>query len=74
MSEPIADGWIDTREAAELTGYTTSYMRQLAGRGRIVARKVNRGWLINRASILAHKARMDRLGSAKHDPRGQADG
>ncbi len=71
MAEPITEGWVNTREAAELTGYTVVYVRQLALRDRIEARKVGRDWLINRASLLEHKARMDRLGPAKHDPRGQ---
>ena len=68
MSEPITAGWVDTRTAAELTGYTAAYMRQLALRDRIVARKVGRDWLIERASLLAYKAQMDGLGSDKHNP------
>lgn len=75
MSEPIAEGWIATREAAELTGYHIKYIRHLARQGdRIEARKVGRDWLINLESLLAYKARMDALGNAKHDPtRGKVD-
>jgi len=68
MSEPITEGWVDTRTAAELTGYTAAYMRQLALGDKIVARKVGRDWLIERASLLAYKARMERLGTEKHNP------
>lgn len=68
MSEPIAEGWVDTTTAAELTGYTTAYMRILARKERIEARKVGRDWLIERASLLAFKAAMDRLGNEKHNP------
>ena len=71
MSEPIAAGWVNTRAAAQLTGYTVAYMRQLAihsDRSKIVARKVGRDWLIERASLLEFKAAMDRLGSDKHNP------
>jgi len=31
--------WITTKEAAELTGYTPAYFRQLIKRGRLQARK-----------------------------------
>jgi len=62
MDDP-ADGWVTTTRAAEITGYSIAYMRQLASRGRIEARKVGRDWLIERASLLAFKTEMDRLGS-----------
>ena len=68
MNNP-ADGWITTTEAAEITGYSIAYMRQLANRGRIEARKVGRDWLIERTSLLEFKLEMDRLGPSKHDPR-----
>jgi excisionase family DNA binding protein len=61
-------GLIDTKEAASITGYCTDYVRRLARRGRIEAQRVGRDWLIDRTSLLAYKARMDRLGSDKHNP------
>jgi excisionase family DNA binding protein len=68
MTKPVTEGWVSTREAAELTGYTTAYMRQLANRKRIEAQKVGRDWLIERASLLAFKREMDALGDSKHNP------
>jgi excisionase family DNA binding protein len=68
MNEPITAGWITTAEAAELTGYSAPYMRQLVKKGRIKGRKVSRDWLLNRESLLRYKARMDALGTAKHNP------
>lgn len=68
MSEPIAEGWVNTTTAAEITGFSTVYIRILAHRERIEARKVGRDWLIDRASLLAFKAEMDRLGNEKHNP------
>jgi len=68
MGEVIAEGWITVDEAESLTGYSVAYLRRLARWGRIGARKVNRFWLIERASLLAHKQRMDRLGNEKHNP------
>jgi excisionase family DNA binding protein len=62
------DGWINTTEAAALTGYTQAYMRRLARTGQIEARKVGRDWLVKRDEVLAHKQRMDRLGPEKHSP------
>jgi excisionase family DNA binding protein len=67
MDNP-AEGWVTTTEAAEITGYSITYMRQLANRDRIEARKVGRDWLIERTSLLAFKAQMDRLGNDKHNP------
>jgi len=68
MGELITEGWVTTDEAASLTGYSISYMRQMAQSKRIEARKVGRDWLVNLSSLLAHKAEMDRLGAEKHNP------
>jgi len=62
------EGWVSTKEAAALTGYTIYYIRHLIKRGRVEARKVGRDWLILRSSLLAYKARMDTLGTQKHNP------
>jgi excisionase family DNA binding protein len=62
------EDWLNTTEAAELTGYSQAYMRMLARRGEVEARKVSRDWLLNKQDLLAFKARMDRLGSDKHNP------
>jgi len=68
MSEPIAQGWVSTKEAAKLTEYTADYVRQLIKRDHITAHKVGRDWLVSLASLLAYKAQMDSLGSGKHNP------
>ena len=65
--------WLSTEDAASLTGYHIKYLRELVRKGRIMARKVSRDWLVNRESLLAYKAKMDSLGTAKHDPRGVWD-
>ncbi len=67
-TKPLAKGWITTNQAAELSGYSSAYIRQLAIGGRITARKVGRDWLIKRESLLAYKRHMDELGPAKHNP------
>jgi len=67
-TEPIAQGWITTTEAATITGYSIAYTRYLGNQGFIKARKVGRDWLINQESLLAYKAQMDALGPQRHNP------
>jgi excisionase family DNA binding protein len=55
-AQVVAEGWITTSEAAELTGYTQDYCRQLAGAGRIEAQKLGRWWLVNKESLLQYQA------------------
>jgi hypothetical protein len=68
MTVPVTDGWITTGEAQALTGYTTAYARWLANQGKVEARKVGRDWLINKQSLLDHKAKMDAMGNQRHNP------
>lgn len=68
MTGPAFEGWLTTDAAAELTGYQTPHIRQLARNGSIEGRKVGRDWLVSRESLLRYKARMDALGSEKHNP------
>ena len=65
---PINPGWVTTTEAAEATGYTPAYFRQLARRGAIPAERIGRDWLIDLEAALAHKAKMDALGDGRHNP------
>lgn len=68
-SGEVVEGWLDSKTAAELTGYHVKYVRQLVRRGRIEARKVARDWLVNKADLLRYKSEMDALGGRRHDPR-----
>jgi len=61
--------WITTKEAAELTGYSSVTLRQFAREGRIKGRKWGRDWFLEKTSVLAYVEEMKRLGPAKHDPR-----
>lgn len=65
---PIAKGWISTREAAAITGYSTVYMRKLASQGRVTAQKVGRDWLLHRESLLTYHKQMQSLGNQRHNP------
>lgn len=68
MSEPIADGWMTTDQAARLTGYARVTIWRLARTGRVRARKMGRDWLVEMDSLLAHKAQMDALGTRRYSP------
>jgi excisionase family DNA binding protein len=60
--------WITTQEAAELTGYSSSYIRKAIHRGRIPAEKFGRDWMLKRSDVLAYAEKMEELGPRKHDP------
>lgn len=62
------DDLISTTEGAALTGYVSAYVRQLARAGQLPACKIGRDWLVSKAALLAHKAKMDALGTDKHNP------
>jgi len=64
----IPEGWLTTGEAETLTGYAQAYLRRLAERRRIVARKVGRDWLLNQESLRVYRDEMDALGAQRHNP------
>lgn len=66
--EPTLTGWLTTAHAEALTGYAAAYLRRLAGRGRIVAQKVGRDWLIQQESLVTYQAQMTQLGRQRHNP------
>jgi len=64
----IDAGWVSTQEAAEKTGYSSAYLRQLARRGTLPGARVGRDWFVNLAAALEYRRAMDALGSDKHNP------
>ncbi len=64
----LPEGWLTTGEAETLTGYAQAYLRRLAERRRIVARKAGRDWLLNQESLRAYRDEMDALGAQRHNP------
>jgi excisionase family DNA binding protein len=64
----VPEGWISSKEAAKLTGYTVLYLCRLARDGRLRATKLGRDWLFERESLLKWKSQMDELGTKKHSP------
>lgn len=57
MKELVLNGrtYLSTKRAAEITGYTTDYVGQLARGGKIDAQLVGRNWYIDEDSITKHK-------------------
>ena len=62
------ENWVNTNEAARLTGYEAATIRYLARHGRVKARKISRDWFVEKNSLIGYKSKMDRLGSQKHNP------
>ena len=60
MSDPdgsdhlVLEGWITTREAAEMLGVTLHQVRHLAYEGVIEAKKIAHAWIVKRASVEAY--------------------
>ena len=68
MSQETSTEWIATAEAAQLTGYSPNYVRQLVRQSSVRARKWSRVWMIDKQALLAYQEHMEALGRAKHDP------
>ncbi|MFW6116251.1 MAG: helix-turn-helix domain-containing protein [bacterium] len=55
---------ITTKEAAELTGYSAAYFRQLIARGGLDARKIGRDCVLDRLEVLEYGEEMRRRAAA----------
>lgn len=66
--EVTIDGmtYVDTKRAAELTGYTRQHLRHLARNNEIVSSKQGIFVFLSLESLMAYKAEMDRLGNKKY--------
>ena len=60
--------WITVREAAERTGYTQDYIRDLAQTGKIKAKKIATVWLVSSKSLQTHQNAAQEMG-AKRGPK-----
>ena len=50
----MSEDWITTAEAAESSGYNTEYIRRLARKGTLLAKKFGSAWQISRSSLTAY--------------------
>ena len=48
----MLDGYIGTREASEITGLTSGYLRRLLAQGKIKGKRIGHDWIIDRKSVI----------------------
>ncbi len=51
------EGYLDTKEAADLTGYSLNYIRKLVRTNKVKGLKVSGVWLIDKDSLLGYRKR-----------------
>lgn len=66
----MAETWITTVEAAELTGYHLVHIRRLIIADKVKGRKFGPLWQVERSSLLAYVRKAEKLG-AKRGPKGK---
>ena len=65
----MADEWITSAEAAELSGYHPEHLRRLVREGRIKARKFGIVWQIDRKSLLAYLEEAEKSDDRRRGPK-----
>ena len=66
----MAEDWITTQQAAELSGYHTNYIRRLIREGRVKARRFGPVWQVSRASLLDYVRKAEKAGEKRGPKRG----
>ena len=61
----MAEDWITTQEASELSGYRSDYLRTLIRQGRIKGRKYFVIWQVERRSLLAYLREQEQRGEKR---------
>ena len=61
----MAEDWITTAEAAELSGYHLVHIRRLIIAGRVKGRRFGQVWQVNRASLLAYVRKAEKFGEKR---------
>ncbi len=61
----MAEDWITTPEASELSGYNPEHLRELIRQGRIKARKYFVIWQISKSSLLAYLREQQQRGEKR---------
>ncbi len=64
----MADKWLTTKQASELTGYHIDHVRRLIKTGKVKSRKVMRDWQISQSDLLVYVRKTEKLG-AKRGPK-----
>ena len=66
----VAEDWITTTEAAELTGYHPEYLRELIRTGKITGRKFGIVWQVSKQSLLTYLKAAERSNDKRQGPKG----
>lgn len=61
------DEWMSTKKAAEYTGYSPGYIRQLLIHGRVEGHKFGRDWVTTKEALDEYLATNPRPGPKKKD-------
>lgn len=61
----MAEEWITSTEAAELSGYTPYHIRRLIQSGHIKAQKFGPTWQIGRRSLMAYLQKVAKAGERR---------
>jgi hypothetical protein len=61
----MAEDWITTQDASELSGYRSDYLRTLIRQGRIKGRKYFVIWQVERRSLLAYLREQEQRGEKR---------
>lgn len=60
------NAFLSVKDAGAQFGYSESHIRSLLIRGVLSGQKFAHVWMVDRASIAAHRAAMEGLGAKKH--------
>lgn len=61
----MAEDWITTKQAAELSGYHPDHIRRIIRAGEVKARKFGIVWQVERASLLAYMRAAEKSGDKR---------
>lgn len=65
----MPEEWITTSEAAQITGYNEEYIRRLARKEKIKARKFGTIWQVHAASMLRYLSNAEKNDDKRSGPR-----
>lgn len=65
----MAEEWLTTAQAAELSGYHVIYLRQLIRDGRVEARKFGPLWQVDKQSLTDYIQEAEGSGDARRGPK-----
>jgi excisionase family DNA binding protein len=65
----MAEEWLTTAEAAELSGYHAEYIRQIIKAGKVQARKFGPVWQVSKQSLLDYLQAAREKGDKRWGPK-----